>query len=417
MRLVLLLIFITTQVLFSQEKRIGKIDFLKTKRMNKNFMSNLILSKVGQELDSIQIEKDIIILNRLNGVSKAIFEVVEVESNTYQINYYITENFSLIPNLNIWTTEDNGAYRVGLYEYNFLGRNITIGGFYQYNNFNSFGINFSAPTLFSPKNGIELNTQKLSSNEPLYFDREKANYQYTNTAFEILGVHQINYKNRLKLGLSVFKEEYKYLRGTTSIAIPKLLDVNKYLFKFAYTYDDLEYNYFLVKGLKSNFFIQYVISQNDFQEKFMIGWNDLLYFKRIGNSGNFASRLRLGLASNNDSPFAPFSVDNNLNVRGVGNIIDRGTGTLVLNTEYRKTLYEKGWFVLQGNAFVDAGSWRNPGGKFSDFGNSNNFRIYPGMGIRLIHKTIFNAIFRLDYGYGVTKNASRGFVFGIEQYF
>jgi hypothetical protein len=125
----------------------------------------------------------------------------------------------------------------------------------------------------------------------------------------------------------------------------------------------------------------------------------------------------LGLASNDKTPFAPFSVDNNVNIRGVGNIIDRGTGSIVLNTEYRYTVIDKSWFVLQGNAFVDAGSWRNPGGEFVDFVDSKNFRIYPGLGLRIMHKKIFNAIFRIDYGYGITKNASRGFVFGIGQYF
>ena len=125
----------------------------------------------------------------------------------------------------------------------------------------------------------------------------------------------------------------------------------------------------------------------------------------------------MGLSTNNDTPFAPFAVDNNLNIRGVGNLIDRGTGAIVLNTEYRHTLYEKNWFVLQGNAFIDAGSWQNPGGDLGDFVDSDNFRIYPGVGLRFIHKSIFNAIFRIDYGYGVTPNATSGFVFGIGQYF
>jgi hypothetical protein len=31
----------------------------------------------------------------------------------------------------------------------------------------------------------------------------------------------------------------------------------------------------------------------------------------------------------------------NINLRGVGNIIDRGTGTVVLNSEYRHTFFEK----------------------------------------------------------------------------
>ena len=142
-----------------------------------------------------------------------------------------------------------------------------------------------------------------------------------------------------------------------------------------------------------------------------------LYFKRAGERGNWANRLRIGLASNPNSPFAPFSVDNNLNVRGVGNTIDRGTGVILVNTEYRYTLFEKESITFQGNGFVDAGTWRNPGGDFSDFGDSQNVRIYPGIGLRFIHKKIFNATFRVDYGFGITKDATNGLVFGIGQYF
>ena len=58
---------------------------------------------------------------------------------------------------------------------------------------------------------------------------------------------------------------------------------------------------------------------------FVIGFNDFSYFARVGERGNWANRLRLGLSSNMDTPFAPFAVDNNLNIRGVGNTIDRGT--------------------------------------------------------------------------------------------
>ena len=60
---------------------------------------------------------------------------------------------------------------------------------------------------------------------------------------------------------------------------------------------------------------------------------------------------------------------------------------------------------------------RNPGGSFGDFSDRQNIRIYPGVGLRFMHKRIFNAIFRIDYGYGITKDASRGVVFGIGQYF
>ena len=110
-------------------------------------------------------------------------------------------------------------------------------------------------------------------------------------------------------------------------------------------------------------------------------------------------------------------MDNNINIRGVGNVIDRGTASIVLNTEYRYTVFEKNWFVLQGNAFLDAGTWRNPGGDYGDLINSDNFRVYSGLGVRLMHKKIYNATFRIDYGFGLTKDASQGLVFGIGQYF
>jgi hypothetical protein len=410
-------IFLIPLCVFSQVKTVSKITFLNVKKMDQKFLSNLILSKVGATLDSTVIAKDIIFLNRLNGVSKAEFKVSKIEDQGYQIDYLIVENKSLIPAFDAGTNSKNGFYRVGLYEFNFLGKNNSVGGFYQYNGFNSFGINASLPYLFSNKIGLETNYQKLTSREPIFFDNQKADYQYTNAAFELLGVYQFDYRNQFKIGGSIFNENYQYIEGATNASVPTSLKVDKSLFKFQYTYDKLNYDYYLISGFKSNFWFQYVMTKNTFQDSFLIGWNDFTYFKRYGNSDNFASRLRLGLASNNDSPFSPFAVDNNLNIRGVGNIIDRGTGTLVLNSEYRKTLYEKGWFVLQGNAFVDAGSWRNPGGKLSDFGDSKNFRIYPGIGLRFIHKTIFNCIFRIDYGYGITKNASNGFVFGLGQYF
>ena len=42
----------------------------------------------------------------------------------------------------------------------------------------------------------------------------------------------------------------------------------------------------------------------------------------------------------------------------------------------------------------------------------DNVKIYPGLGLRFIHKKIYNAIFRIDYGYGITKDATKGLVFG-----
>ena len=109
-----------------------------------------------------------------------------------------------------------------------------------------------------------------------------------------------------------------------------------------------------------------------------------------------------------------------LSERGVGILVDRGTGSFVLNTEYRHTIYDKNWLAIQTNVFTDLGSWRNPGGELNDFFQEDNIRIYSGIGLRFISKKIYNATFRIDYGFSVLNqknNSNGGLVFGIGQYF
>lgn len=416
--LVLLLILNCNAILFSQQN-IEKINWLGNKKMNVKFMNNFIQTKENEPLDSLKLNYDVQALTRLNGISKVSYVVTKNESNlNYIVDFTLIENYSLIPNLSLWTTDDAAAaYRLGLYDYNLFGKNVTAGGFYQFNGISSFGINFSAPYLFTENFGIETSFQKLGSIEPIFFNNTSARYEYINTSLELLGVYRTSFKNSIKIGGSIFNEEYAYKSGSTDISVPLNFNIDKLLFKATNNYDNLKYEFYLVDGIKNTSNFQVVTQSNSFQNEFLIAWNDFTYLKRLGSTGNFGTRIRLGLASNDVSPFAPFALDNNLNLRGVGNIIDRGTGSFVMNTEYRTTLYERGWFVLQSNAFVDLGSWRKPGGRFNDFIKSENFRVFPGIGLRFIHKTIFNAIFRLDYGFGINENGAKGLVFGIGQYF
>ncbi len=415
--LLLFLLFLSLQG-YAQAQYIEDVKVQGNKRLKSSFVRLISDAKPNQVLDSTVLDHDIIRLKRLPAVSHAYYQVFYSSENKYNVFYTIEENFTINPQLNVYTSNDDEfAYRVGLYEFNTLGRNIAFGGFYQRDIFNSFGINLRAPFLFNNKIGLAFNFQSLTTQEPVFLESGVADYKYNNTSFEILGLYAFNFRHRIETGVTIFKEDYEYLSGATSDQVPQELVVDKLLFKGVYEYDTLDYYYQYISGFKSTFNIQYVIASNETLPDFLIWWNDFQYFLRVGEKGNWASRLRAGLATNADSPFAPFSVDNNLNVRGVGNTIDRGTGVVVLNTEYRYTFIDKPWFVVQGNAFIDAGSWRNPGGNFGDFGDDQNLRVYPGLGMRFIHKKIFNATFRIDYGYGITQGATSGLVFGIGQYF
>ncbi len=386
-------------------------------RTKTSVVTKMAQMKVGMSLDSTIIQKDVDQLIRLPSIAHAYYQVFETEEG-YEIVYGVEENFTLIPFANIFTSNnDEFAFRIGLQEFNFMGQNIVLGAFYQYDVFSSFGLNFRAPFLFSKHLGLAVNYQDLITQEPVFLENGTADYRYENESLEILGLYQINYKHRFELGLNFFNENYNYLSGATSMDVPQELKVDKYLFKFIYDFNGIEYYYQYLSGFRSTLNLQFVRSQNQTLPDFTIGFNDFSYFARVGEKGNLATRLRLGLSSNIDTPFAPFAVDNNLNIRGVGNTIDRGTAAIVLNTEYRHSLIDKNWFVLQGNFFVDGGTWRNPGGDFGDFADDQNLRVYPGVGLRFIHKKIFNAIFRIDYGHGITKDATKGIVFGIGQYF
>lgn len=402
----------------AQEKYIADVKLQGNKNLKSSFILLISDAKPGAKLDSLILDHDIIRLKRLPAVAHAYYQVFHSADNSYNVFYNIEESFTINPQLNIYTTNDDEvAVRAGLYDYNTLGRNIVFGGFYQKDNFDSVGINLRAPFVFNNKIGLAINFQSLTTQEPVFLDEGVADYRYNNTSFEVLGLYQFNFMHRIETGVTVFNESYDYLFGATNPAVPTSFQVDKFLFKGIYEYDNLDYYYQYTQGFKSTVNVQYVIANDQTLPDFVIWWNDFQYFLRVGEKGNWANRLRLGLATNANSPFAPFSVDNNLNIRGVGNTIDRGTGVAVLNTEFRYTIFDMNSFVFQGNAFIDAGSWRNPGGDLGDFGKDQNIRVYPGIGFRLSHKRIFNAVLRVDYGVGITPSATQGFVFGIGQYF
>ncbi len=419
-RILLLIIIFTVFVGQAQEKQltISKIEITGVKRTKPSFLRNLIKVKKGIALDSTMLVADIAHLKRLSFIANATFKVTTNINNTCTVVYALEENITLIPFANLFSSSnDDFAFRIGLQEFNLFGRGVTLGGFFQYDIFNSYGVNIRAPYLFGPKLGLAVNYKDLTTQEPVFFDNTSADYRYNNKGAEVLGLYQINFKNRVELGFSLFTEDYNYISGATNNKVPQALKVDKHLFKLIYDYSDIDYHYQYLSGFRSNLNFQYVGSSDKNLPEFLIGFNDFAFYKRVKEKGNWASRVRLGLATNIDTPFAPFTVDNNINIRGVGNTIDRGTAAIIINSEYRHTLIDKDWFVLQSNVFVDGGTWRNPGGDFGDFNDDQNVRIYPGVGLRLIHKKIFNAIFRIDYGYGITKNSSRGLVFGIGQYF
>lgn len=419
--LLLFLLSVLFEFGYGQSKTISNIDFNGLKKLKPMVVYNLLQSKQGQNLDTLLVQEDVNRLKRLPSITTASYTIIQINDSLINLVYQIQESFTFIPILSVYLTNNQElAYKLGVSEVNFLGRNFTLAGYYQKDIYHSYLAKFVAPNIIFKHFGLSINHQNLNTLEPINIDKkERSVYKYGNRSTEFMVLFAADSRNQIDIGANYIKEDYDYIEGATKPHIPQELEVQKILYKLEYSHNDLKYFYHNVSGFRSIHSLQYITSMEDeFSGNSIYLRNDFMYFKQWHPKVNWANRLRLGLATNNGSPFAPFTLDNNMNIRGVGNKIDRGTGVFTLNTEVRFTLFEKGWFALQGNTFLDVGSWRLPNGGFDDFTDINTLRVFPGIGLRFINKNVYRANFRIDYGFGLTKqHPDHGMVFGIGQYF
>ncbi len=414
MRTVLFFLFVIIgQQLYAQSFTINRINYTGLKKTLPSFVTKISIIKPNTLVDSTIIENDLRNFRRLPSIAYVKYTIEKDSINNTVLTYNFVENITLIPTAQVSTAVNQTSFRVGLAQFNFLKTNKQIGGFYQYNGFHSVSLAFRDAFLFSRKSGIETRLQSITTIEPVYFNNTSANYKYTISSLDGIFVHQPNVNHRLQLGYTIFQEKYSYQSGTPITLFPQVYKILKHQFRANYEYNKLNFSYQYIWGIKNSTTILGVVPGT-----FLLASNDINMYKRIGAKGNWASRFRLGKSTNTDNtPLAAFAVDNNLNIRGVGNIVDRGVANVVLNTEYRHTVIEKKWFVLQSNTFVDAGTWQKPTEKLSGITNSDNVRVFTGVGLRFIHKRIFNAVIRFDYGFNTKDFSKRGLVFGIGQYF
>ena len=423
MRHWILLLFLCGATLISAQEKVNSISFEGLKKTDESSVKRLLKTKKDSNLDTLEIQKDVQFLNRIPSIAKASYRV-----ENGNVIFMIDENFTIIPWVELYQSpNDELAIGLGIAEFNLLGRNIQLGGYYRYDVFNSFGLQTRAPFLFGRNYGLGLGYFNNKTLEPVFFPDSEAIYSYQNKAFEVSGIFQLHQNHQLEVGFRLFTEAYRFLDGEIPDGIPTTLDTEKQNYFSKYTFEDIDYDYYLLDGFKNQLRFDYIHGDDLFNtEDFTMAVNDLRFYKKVNSKGNFASRLVVAVGTNSGSPFAPFEIDNQKNTRGAGNVIDRGTTLVTLNTEYRYTLHErktlmpngkKPWLVVQGNAFLDSSTLRRSQDDFEDLTNENNIRVYSGVGLRFIHKRIFNATFRIDYGFGLTKNSTSGLVFGIGQYF
>ncbi len=414
-RIFLLLFCLISMLSKGQDIIIDSLHFHGNTKTKTSFLQRLIKVAEGDVLDSVALMKDMEQLKRMPSVGHAYFQIEFKGKNKANVKYGIQERFTLLPEVNVWSSKGRTWFKTGLHEYNAFGKNIAIGGFYQNNGKHSFGLNFKAPYLFTNKMGLSVNYLNWISDEPLYFGEQTATYEYQNRALDIVGIFEPSFNHKFEIGGSVFNEVYTYLSGGETMDVPRHLDLDKYLSKIYYQFYKIKQHYQYQDGVSNDLNLQAVYSRKD--NGFYIVRDDFKFFKRIKRKGNFGARLRFGLGSNSFSPFSPFVIDNHENVRGVGDRINRGTGNLTLNLEYRHTLIDKDWLIIQGVGFTDHSTLRLPGKAFKQLFELNQLYSSVGIGTRFTLKRIYGAVLRIDYGVGIHKKTGNGLVIGLGQYF
>lgn len=336
-----------------------------------------------------------------------------------RVVFLLEEALTLFPIVGIGGIKNNLWFQVGFKNIHLFGRGIEWGATYgNIDGRHNANVSFRNPNMGGSKFGMSLNAVRWASTEPLFFDEGAVTFDYDINYLELSGTYEININQYIELGYAYFTEQYEKVgeQALENPPGPDFLKQRKSLFKLAHSIDRKNYESFYLNGFSNRLTSQAVYTHGE-NYLFNIFINDISWFNRVGKTGNFGARLRAGLASNDDTPFAPFVIDSRLNIRGSGNRIDRGTGQIILNMEYRQTVFDAGYIAGQMVGFSDLGTWRNPGGDFGDFIDRENFRHFIGLGVRLIYKRAFDAILRLDYGIDLYDSSQRGFVFGFGQYF
>mgnify|MGYP000536198242 CR=1 FL=1 len=397
---------------------VSEFQFDGLKKTKKVYLQRFLENEVGATFSLQKLKRSVQKLKNLNAVANANYQL-DTTGNQIKIIYQIEEALTIFPIVNFGGVEGNFWFQLGFTDLNWLGKGMQLSTFYQNNDGrNNFSAYYRVPYLNGSRWGASFSFLKWASREPLYFDEGEVLYDYDNLSFGGTVIYELGFNHNLEFGGSYFIENYEKSKNQSIENPPGPQDLKqpKALIKLLHKLNRINYHYFYLSGFDNTINLQTVYNLND-KSWFQIVLNDTRFFKRIGKKGNFASRLRLGLSTNNDTPFAPFVLDSHVNIRGAGNRIDRGTGVLVLNLEYRHTVFDKKRFAGQVVGFSDTGTWRNPGGGLTDLLEGENIRPFAGGGIRVIYKQAFDAVLRLDYGVDLTDVKERGFVLGFGQYF
>ncbi len=380
-----------------------------------SYIENFINVKEGDVVTMEELERTRTNLVQLPKYGHVHLKVDTLSQEKIDVTYELYEVKTAYPLVNLGAVEGNKFVQLGIGNSSAFGVGLVYNAFYRNtDNRHNFQIDAFKPFIKGLPIGFGAVISRDASVEPIFYEDQTGNFNYT----KINGSAEFQYfftpRNVLSLNAAYFEEDYEQIPQSD-------LDIEdffhrKSLFSVEFRHDMRNYFYYYIQGGVIEAKLLQVINY-DFDGNFNLAQVQYKGFKRVGERHNLAVRLQSGVATNSDSPFAPFVLDSYLNIRGSGNRQERGTAVVIGNFEWRWAFFEKKSIAAQAVAFADIGTWRTPGSEINRFTIKDEFRAFSGIGFRFIHREYRNAILRIDYGRSLYQTDTAGFVLGLGQYF
>jgi len=399
---------------------VDSIAIENNKRTKSEFVHRWLRVETGDTVSIEAIKADVQELKDLNMFFDVDYRLDTINDKTI-LNYIIREAHYVYPYFENIASTQNINFAVGVTDINFLGKGQHFGALYRFYDRHSGKIFHSAPLHKNMKTGHSIVLGSYASIEPLYFDEGPRDFNFDNYHISVEGLYWIKRYWSVNLGGMYMYERYQNIDDSIgyfnmTIENGRRFAFHKYQVRTGTQWRRINIHNERREGIMSRFHAEY-IETFGFQEPFVKVTNDLRWFKLIGNRGNFAIRNRIGIATNNEGPFAPFLIDNYENIRGSGNRVERGTAEMSVNVEYHHSVWDNKYFTLQSTIFADVGTLRPAGFNMREFVEESRLYRFSGLGLRLHSKVFYRTILRFDYSFDLADLTQGAFVVGFGQYF
>lgn len=415
---IFLLLFTLTSFGAEQVADSGKVNclvFVGNNKTKDTYLRKFVQCDEGNYFDSLKISEDKRQLRNLPSILEVEHFVVDNDSG-FTLIYQITERLTIIPIGEFGVSDDYYYFGLGAMETNAFGRGIYFLGFYRFSHQHSFQLISKIPYILGSKFGLHAQAYLWNTEETIYMNENQTDYTYNYFDLQLLLRYEFSNENCLHAGYINHFDEYALIDTNLTATWDAEMYNNYSGIKLIHLIEHLDNRYFIVEGWSNLSIIEYRIPHADYHPE--IYWKESIkYYKKLGAKGNYCSRFEIGFSSNQKDPFSDFTLSDYDNLRGVGYNAYRGSSLISLSNEYRFTLFQRKLLGSQLVAFADAANVLEYKQDLADLFTPNNFKLFAGLGYRLVFIEAHNAVIGIDYGINTSNINDRGFVLRWGQFF